>query len=82
MPNNYENIFGVISFAIENYSSEDIGKILDDEFNICVRTGYHCSPLVHEFIDSIQFNGTVRIGLSKFNTKEEIDKLISALNTL
>lgn len=82
LPNNYENIFGVISFAIENYSSEDIGKILDDEFNICVRTGYHCSPLVHEFIDSIQFNGTVRIGLSKFNTKQEIDELISALNTL
>lgn len=82
IPNNIDNIFGVVSIGVENYSSDDIGKILDDEFDICVRTGYHCSPLVHEFIDSLQYNGTVRISLSHFTVKEEIDELINSLKTL
>ena len=81
IPKNYDNIFGVISIAVDNYSSEDVGKILDDEFDICVRTGYHCAPLVHEFIESLQYNGTVRIGLSNFTTKKEIDEFINALKT-
>lgn len=82
IPNNIDNIFGVVSIAVNNYSSDDVGKILDDEFDICVRTGYHCSPLVHEFIGSLQYNGTVRISLSYFTIKEEIDELINSLKTL
>lgn len=82
IPNDIKDIFGVVSIAVKDYSSDDVGKILDDEFDICVRTGYHCAPLIHEFIDSIQFNGTVRIGLSYFTTKKEVDELISSLNTL
>lgn len=82
IPEKYDNIFGVISMAVDNYTSEDVGKILDDEFDICVRTGYHCAPLVHEFIESMPYNGTVRIGLSHFTTKKEIDELIRSLKTL
>ena len=82
IPEDFNKIFGVVSIAVKDYSSDDVGKILDDEFDICVRTGYHCAPLIHEFINSIQFNGTVRIGLSYFTTKKEIDELISSLNTL
>lgn len=82
VPNDINAIFGIVSIAVDGYSSEDVGKILDDEFNICVRTGYHCAPLVHDFIDSLMYNGTVRISLSFFNKKEDIDALIDALSSL
>ncbi|MDD4375564.1 MAG: aminotransferase class V-fold PLP-dependent enzyme [Clostridia bacterium] len=83
IPNNFEEkIFGIISINIDGYSADDVGKILDDEFEIYVRTGYHCAPLVHDFISSLEYNGTIRISLGYFNTKEEIDNLISALKSL
>lgn len=82
VPKNIKNIFGVISFSVEGYSAEDIGKILDEEYDICVRTGFHCSPLVHEFINSLESSGTVRVGLNYFNTKEDIDALINAVKSL
>ena len=82
IPNNLANIFGIVSIAIDGYSSDDVGKILDDEYDICVRTGYHCAPLIHDFIDSLQYNGTVRISLNYFNTTKDIDVLIGALKTL
>lgn len=82
LPNNTKNILGIVSISINGYDSNDVGTILDDEFDICVRTGYHCAPLVHEFIESIDSNGTVRISLGYFNTKEEIDTLIEALKSL
>ncbi len=82
IPNNYENIFGIVSIGIKDYSSDDVGSILDDEYNICVRTGYHCAPLIHDFIESLWYNGTVRISLNYFNTKDDIDLLIKALKSL
>lgn len=82
LPLNINNIIGVVSIAVDGYSSDEVGKILDDEFNICVRTGYHCAPLIHDFIDSKYWNGTVRISIGYFNSKEDIDYLINALKTL
>lgn len=76
------DIFGIVSFSVSGYSSDDVANILADEFDICVRSGYHCSPYVHEFIGSLSFNGTVRVSLGAFNKKSEIDALIDALKTL
>ena len=82
IPDDVNNIFGIVSIAVDGYSSDDVGKILDDEFDICVRTGYHCAPLVHDFIESLVYNGTVRISLGFFNKKEDINALIDALKSL
>ena len=82
IPNNHENIFGIVSIGIKDYSSDDVGSILDDEYNICVRTGYHCAPLIHDFIESLEYNGTVRISLNYFNAKNDIDLLVQALKSL
>lgn len=82
VPKEIANIFGVVSFSVKDYISEDIGKILDEEFDICVRTGFHCAPLIHEFINSVENGGTVRIGLSYFNTQKDIDTLINAIKSL
>ncbi len=81
-PNQIDKIFGIISISVDGYSADEIGNILNDEYDICVRTGYHCSPFVHEFINSTSNGGTARISISRFTTKEDVDAVISALKTL
>ena len=76
------NVFGIVSFNLEGYSSDDVASILNDEFEICVRSGYHCAPDVHDFIGSKENNGTVRVSVNYFNTMEEIDVLINTLKTM
>ncbi len=77
-----QDIFGIISLSVDNYSPEDVGTILYDEYSIAVRTGYHCAPFVHDFIGSSLLSGTVRISFGAFTSKEEIDVLIEALASL
>lgn len=74
--NNFNS--GVISFNINNYSSNEIGNYLSEKFNICVRTGLHCAPLVHKFYNTLDC-GMIRVSLSYFNNKKDINKLIYAL---
>ena len=82
LPLDEEKCIGVVSINVDGYLPDEVGQILDDEFDICVRTGYHCSPLIHDFIGSKEKNGTVRISLNYFNTEKDIDELINALKTL
>lgn len=72
----------VVSINVEGLSSEDSAMILSEDFNICVRAGYHCAPLVHDFIDSKDYNGTIRVSFNYFNKCEEIDSLLNALKKL
>ena len=81
--NDEENYkLGVISFVVDGYESHDVGSILNDEYNIAVRTGYHCAPLIHSLIDSKEFGGTIRVSVGYFNTLEEMRNLISAIRSL
>ena len=73
---------GIVSFVLPEYNSNDIGDILDNEFDIAVRTGYHCCPYIHQLLKDETFGGTVRVGLGKFNTVEDIENLMDALKTL
>tara|TARA_B100001113_G_scaffold353338_1_gene357263 strand:+ start:1243 stop:2457 length:1215 start_codon:yes stop_codon:yes gene_type:complete len=72
---NLENKISVISFNLSNHHPSDIGSILD-QFGIAVRTGQHCTQPV---MDYYKIPGTVRVSLSFYNTKSEIDLLIDAL---
>lgn len=81
-PENPNDLIGIVSINVDGYAPADVGSILSNEFDIAVRTGYHCSPFVHEFIGSNSFHGTVRISLGAFNDEDDINKLIEALNTL
>ena len=69
------NKISVISFNLSNHHPSDIGSILD-QFGIAVRTGQHCTQPV---MDYYNIPGTVRVSLSFYNTKSEIDLLIDAL---
>lgn len=71
----------VISFNIDGYEPTEVGVILDQAFDIKVRTGLHCAPSVHRLIGTFP-RGTVRISPGYFNTEAEIDFVISAIKKI
>ena len=77
-----DKTLGIVSFVVEGYQSDEVGIILDDEYDIAVRTGYHCAPYIHYYLGDKPYHGTIRIGIGQFNTKEDIDALISAIKSL
>jgi len=70
---------GTLSLNIEGYEPSDIGSILDDSFEIAVRPGLHCSPYAHKRLGTFP-SGSVRISPGPFNTDEELDQLLDALD--
>lgn len=77
-----DKTLGIVSFVVEGYQSDEVGIILDDEYDIAVRTGYHCAPYIHDYLGDKPYHGTIRIGIGQFNTKDDIDALISAIKSL
>lgn len=65
----------VISFNIGTIHPYDIGTIVD-KLGIAVRTGHHCAQPI---MDYYKIPGTIRASFAFYNTKAEIDKLVSAL---
>lgn len=65
----------IISFNIEGIFAQDLAIYLD-RYHICVRAGNHCAKIL---IDEIGIKNTCRMSLYFYNTKEEIDQLITAL---
>lgn len=82
LPENKNKHIGIVSFTVNGFNSNDIGVILDEDFNIAVRTGYHCAPYIHKYLKDTGTFGTVRVGVGQFTTIEEIDKLVEALEEL
>ena len=82
LPADLENHIGIVSFNIENMVASDVGMILDQDFDIAVRTGYHCAPFIHEYLNDRDHVGTVRVGLGQFNSFADIDALIDAISEL
>lgn len=71
-----KNKISVISFVIDKVHPQDLGILLDNR-GIAVRTGHHCAqPLM----DCYRIPGTTRASFAMYNTKEEIDSLISGLH--
>ena len=65
----------VISFLVGDIHHLDLGTLLD-RLGIAVRTGHHCAePLMHR----LGIEGTVRASFALYNTREEVDALVSAI---
>lgn len=67
---------GIMIFNIDKVFSQDLSVFLN-KYNICVRSGNHCSKLLKDFILT---SNTCRISLNIYNTKEDILKLVEVLN--
>ena len=73
---NCENHSSVISFNIKGIHPHDVASILNEQ-GICVRSGNHCAqPLLR----SLGIDSTCRASFYIYNTKEDVDKLVMALN--
>lgn len=73
---NEENHSGVISFNIKGVHPHDVASILDSE-GVCVRSGNHCAQPLMRFLG---IDSTCRASFYFYNTKEDVDRLIKALN--
>ena len=73
---NSKNKTSVISFNVGKIHPFDIGTLLDKQ-GVAVRTGHHCTQPIMDFY---QIPGTIRVSFSIYNTKDEIDVFMAALN--
>ena len=80
--NNSINLIGdpkdkasVISFTIKGIHPHDIATILDDD-GVAIRAGHHCCQILHE---KIGVPATARASIGLYNTKEDIDILLNAI---
>ena len=71
-----KNKTSVISFNVGDIHPFDIGTLLDKQ-GVAVRTGHHCTQPIMDFY---QIPGTIRVSFSIYNTKDEIDLFVAALN--
>lgn len=76
---NIDNCSGVISFNMNNCDCNDVANFLDKKYNIAVRSGLHCAPLIHQQLGTAEQGGAIRISLTHQNNANEIDRLIDAL---
>ncbi|MBH1939652.1 aminotransferase class V-fold PLP-dependent enzyme [Mobilitalea sibirica] len=67
-----------VSFNIKGMASSEVGLRLDEEYDILCRIGLHCAPMAHKTIGTFP-NGTVRFGISYFNTNDDIKRAIEAV---
>ena len=74
---NSDNRSSIISFTIENIHPHDIGTILNQK-GIAMRTGHHCTMPLMDFYN---IPGTIRASFSFYNTENEVDEMVAALQS-
>ncbi len=68
----------VLSFTIAGWEAEDVGALLDAEYNIAARTGLQCAPLLHAQMGT-EKHGTVRFSVGPLNTGDHVEAAIRAV---
>ena len=76
----YPSYGSIVSFNLKNTPSSEVARELDN-YNICVRAGLHCAPSAHEKLGTLS-TGCVRISISSFNSKREIDRFYKVLKAI
>ena len=71
----------VVALNIRDYDSGAVADALYEEFSIATRAGAHCAPRMHMALGT-RDQGAVRFSFSLFNTEEEVDTAIKAVETL
>ena len=75
---NSKNKIGIFSFTMNKIHYYDLGLLLDSK-GIAIRTGHHCTqPLMDKF----NLEGTARVSLAIYNTKNEIDYFVEKIKQL
>ncbi|MCX7748387.1 MAG: aminotransferase class V-fold PLP-dependent enzyme [Clostridia bacterium] len=72
---------GIVALNFEGVDSSEVSYVLDKVYGIATRAGLHCAPMAHETIGT-RASGLVRFSIGCFNTMEEIDHTIRALEEI
>ncbi|WP_010502211.1 aminotransferase class V-fold PLP-dependent enzyme [Paenibacillus elgii] len=76
-----QNKTGIVAFTIAGADSSEVAFILDQSFHIAVRAGFHCTPLAHEMVGTLE-HGAVRASVGCFTTEQETDQLLYAVREI
>ena len=71
---------GIVSCTIDGLSSDIAGQLFSER-NISVRTGLHCAPLAHKFLNTYPA-GTIRFSVNSYTSERDFVELIDALDDL
>ena len=71
----------IVSLNIGEMDSAMVSDILWEDYEICVRAGAHCAPLMHEALGTVE-QGAVRFSFSHYNTEEEVETAVNAVREL
>ena len=71
---NFKN--GIVTFNVDKVFAQDVAIYLNKK-NICIRVGNHCAKVLNEVLG---VKNTCRASIYIYNTKEDIDKLVDALD--
>jgi len=71
----------VISVTVRGRSAEEVALFLDTDWNVAVRAGLQCAPLIHEALGTAP-GGSIRFSLGPFNTERDIDVALAGLQDL
>lgn len=72
---------GVIAIRCTGHDCVTIAERLDSEYNIAVRAGLHCAPMAHRTLGTVT-EGLLRLSVGFFNTKEDINTTVSAIEKI
>ena len=68
----------LLSFNIKDMDCNTVSQLLSKNYGICVRSGFHCSPLAHKYMGTGEW-GSVRVSPSVFSAKRDMDILINSI---
>ena len=81
LPADLESTTGIVSFSIDGIKPQVVETKLGAQ-NIAVRSGLHCAPWTHKFINSAPNGGTVRVSVAFTNTQQDVIQLQKCMRDL
>lgn len=73
-----ENSSGIVAFNVAKRDSGEVADALSDKYDVSVRGGLQCAPLMHKYLGTLQ-QGVVRASVSCVTTKEECYSFLNAV---
>jgi len=71
----------ICSVTVEGVDHTEISRILDREYKIMTRPGLQCAPAAHKYVGTFP-SGTIRFSPGYFNTTEEVDAAVRAVEEI
>ncbi|QKI83598.1 aminotransferase class V-fold PLP-dependent enzyme [Kroppenstedtia eburnea] len=71
----------VVSFNVEGVDGNEVAAILDQHYEIAVRSGFHCAALAHQTLGTAD-TGTIRVSPGFFNTDQDVEALLQAVGEI